>query len=520
MALTNNSLCTAATFSPTLFGASILDVSVSLVTDYNTVAREIYNYNHPTIKVTNATFCNVTITYTHPGQGDTINVEAWLPTHEKYNGRLQATGGGGYIAGRFFLSYTDMAGAIEEGYATMTTDAGLGYATDASPWGQVSEGNVNLYALQNFGSVSLYEEAILTKALVQDYYGAPPKYSYWSGCSQGGRQGLMLAQRYPGLYDGIAASAPGNNWNELVPSTYFPQLEMNLLGQYPRACELDFLGAEATKACDSLDGVADGLVSDPDACHFDPFSLVGTSFSCAETGTNLSLSFAAANIANITWTGSRTSNGDFIWYGYSPGSPISGTGVPQSVAATTCSANGTCTGAPTLLGAQWIQLFVEKNPDYDLTKMTRKDFDDKVHYSKQQFNDIYSANDPDLTRFRDAGGKMLGYHGLLDEIIPPKGSEHYYNAVTEVTPDVHDFYRYYKVPGLRHCSGGNGGQPTAIWAALTAWVENGTVPEALPISFTNSRNSTSNRKLCPYPQKAIYDGYGDTDSADSFNCIA
>lgn len=107
----------------------------------------------------------------------------------------------------------------------------------------------------------------------------------------------------------------------------------------------------------------------------------------------------------------------------------------------------------------------------------------------------------------------------MDEIIPPKGTEHYYDAVTAVTPDVHDFYRFYKVPGLQHCSGGNGGQPTAIWAALTAWVENGTVPDSLPISFNNERNGTTNRKLCPYPSQATYDGSGDPDVAASFNCV-
>ncbi|RDW66691.1 hypothetical protein BP5796_09440 [Coleophoma crateriformis] len=186
----------------------------------------------------------------------------------------------------------------------------------------------------------------------------------------------------------------------------------------------------------------------------------------------------------------------------------------------TCSANGTCVGNPTAPGTQWIQLFVEKNPNYNLTNMTRQDFDDIYHYSKQIFDDIYSANDPDLTRFRDAGGKMLSYHGMLDKIIPSSGTEHHYKAVTELTPDVHDFFRFYKVPGLQHCSGGTGGQPTVICATLTAWVENGTVPDALPISFANNKKGTTSRKLCPVPPKAVYDGSRDPDSSASFSCVS
>lgn len=106
----------------------------------------------------------------------------------------------------------------------------------------------------------------------------------------------------------------------------------------------------------------------------------------------------------------------------------------------------------------------------------------------------------------------------MDQIIPPKGTENYYNAVTEIIPDVHDFYRFYKVPGLQHCSGGNGGQPTAIFDAMVAWVENGTVPETLPISFENTNGTTISRKLCSYPLQAKYDGSGDPNSADSFVC--
>jgi hypothetical protein len=238
----SDSLCSAATFAPVVFGANILNISANLVTGYNSTTLSNFNYNHPTIKVSNASFCNVTVTYTRPGENDTINVETWLPSKDTYNGRLQATGGGGWAAGRFSISYNTMTGAIGEGYATVTTDAGLGTATDPTQRGLLSPGNPNLYLLQDVASVSLYDEAVIAKSLIQSYYGAPPAYSYWSGCSQGGRQGLMLAQRYPEVYDGIVASAPAINWAEFLPALFYSQLVMNLMSKHPYGCELDALG--------------------------------------------------------------------------------------------------------------------------------------------------------------------------------------------------------------------------------------------------------------------------------------
>jgi hypothetical protein len=306
-----------------------------------------------------------------------------------------------------------MSGAIAEGYATMTTDAGLGSAENARPWAQVSPGNVDLYALQNFGSLALYEEAVMMKDIIKQYYGEPPKYSYWSGCSQGGRQGLMLAQRYPDLYDGIAASAPANNWNDFLPGSFYPQLIMNNKALYPRNCELDFIAAEVIKACDSLDGVVDNLVSNPDACQFDPFSLVGHSLNCSAIGENITLSEGAAIVSNVSWAGPRTSDGKFIWYGENPGTKITGNGQQASVAGTTCVTNGTCTVIDNGLGSLWIQLFGFKDPGFNLTAITHEQFDEAYYHNKQSYDSMYSANDPNLSRFRDAGGKILSYHGQV-----------------------------------------------------------------------------------------------------------
>jgi hypothetical protein len=235
---------------------------------------------------------------------DNIYVETWSPL-DGWNERLQASGGGSWVAGRFFLSYTDMAAAVSQGFAASTTDAGLGIAQDASPWALLSPGNVNLYLLNNLGSVSLNDPSIISKSVVDSFYGIPLKYSYWSGCSQGGRQGLILVQRYPDAYDGIAASAPAINRSEMIPNIYYPLLMMNTLNYYPPACEFDAIKAAATAFCDPLDGVTDGIVSNLYDCSFNSHPIVGTSFNCSALGTTRKITEVGVMITNATWESSR-----------------------------------------------------------------------------------------------------------------------------------------------------------------------------------------------------------------------
>ncbi|KAK3941044.1 Tannase/feruloyl esterase [Diplogelasinospora grovesii] len=526
MAITTGaaSSCAAAHIpTPTLYGADILHVTANLVQNYSATVSEEYNYNHPSSVVTDVDFCNITITYTHPGENDTINVQAWLPL--EWNGRLQAVGGGGYVAGLFYLSYVAMEGAIGEGYATVTTDAGLGTSYAPDPWALVSPGNVNLYNLQNLASVSLGDEAVIAKDLIQGFYGQPPKYSYWSGCSQGGRQGMMLAQRYPDAYNGIAAAAPAFNWGQFIPACSWAQVTMDMMNSFPDACELDAITAAAVSECDALDGVADGLVSDPDACSFDPFTMVGKVINCTQTGINMTVSKAAAAIANATWAGPRNAEGGFLWYGPYPQARL--TGATENVETTsdlgyamTSCRNGTCVGVPTGLGEDWLEFFVAKNSSWTYKDITSvAEYADLFHASVQQWDSIIGTADPNLAAFQAAGGKMITYHGLADGLIPTKGTTDYYNRAVKITPDLNDFWRYFQVPGLGHCSGGNGGQPTATFQALVDWVENGVVPESLPISFNSTEGVLNNRILCPYPKKATLKSKGaDPTQASSFVC--
>ncbi|KAL4795206.1 Tannase/feruloyl esterase [Aspergillus venezuelensis] len=399
-----------------------------------------------------------------------------------------------------------MAGALAGGYATTTADAGLlglGLGDgDSSPrdWALTSPGNVDIIALQNLGARSLNDQALIGKSLVRGFYGrGDPEYAYFSSCSQGGRQGLMLAQRYPDAYDGIAAAAPAQSWTKLASGVYYPLFMKKRHGVDPLACELDFLTREVIAACDADDGVQDGLISEPDACEYSLYSAVNRTFVCESLNNNnrtIPLSRGAAIIAEAAWDGPRTSEGERLWFGVNPGSDISSLGcssAPGQKKNTSKSTGGVGVVDP------WFGLFVTKDPAFDPTSMT---FDEYVEYFRravQGFSGCIDAADPDLRAFRDRGGKLISYHGMTDHSIPTKATEHFYDSVRALFPDVHDFYRFFESPGLAHCSGGRGGLPVEYPAA-------------------DGSDTTQKRNICPYPQRAEYVG-GDIASSDSFRCI-
>jgi hypothetical protein len=256
-------------------------------------------------------------------------------------------------------------------------------------------------------------QAIIGKALINSFYGQPQAYSYWSGCPQGICQGFMLAQRYPNAYDGITAAAPALKRVEFVPASSRAQIVMNLMGEFPRAYELNAITEAAISSCDSSDGLIDGLVSDPDVCKFDPISLVDHSINCTETGSIIQISAAAAIVANATWTGPRTADGGLLWYGIESQTGLTESTSGLGYAMTSC-ANYTCMGVPTGLGEPWLTFFVKKNPARDYTKIySVEEYASLFHASVQEFDSLIGTSDPDLSSFQAAGGKLITYHGLV-----------------------------------------------------------------------------------------------------------
>lgn len=228
----------------------------------------------------------------------------------------------------------------------------------------------------------------------------------------------MLAQRYPTAYDGIVAAAPVIHWTDLFSSIQWPQQVMNMLGEYPYGCEIDAITAAAVSACDGLDGVVDGMIAEVDDClaSFDPFQVVDKTVNCSQTNGKVKVSTAAAAVVNAAWHGWQAVDGKRGWYGLSPGADLTG-GSPASygqpgIAATNCTA-GSCVGAPNALGVQWLQLFVAKDPNFAFSNLTHAQFDQLVRVSQREFGSFINTDDPDLSEFRNAGGKMVTFHGLV-----------------------------------------------------------------------------------------------------------
>lgn len=228
----------------------------------------------------------------------------------------------------------------------------------------------------------------------------------------------MLAQRYPTAYDGIAAGAPAINWTELFTSFFWPQQFMNMMGSYPYMCEMDEITKAAITVCDGLDGVVDGVIAAVDAClaTFDPFQMVGKTINCSQADRELEISSAAAAVVNATWYGPESTEGKQLWYGLNPGSDLihngpAAAGQPGLVA-TNCT-SGVCVGAPNYLATSWIQYFLAKDPEFDISNITHAEFDRLAHISRQQYNSAIGTDDSDLSEFRNVGGKMLAFHGLV-----------------------------------------------------------------------------------------------------------
>lgn len=220
----------------------------------------------------------------------------------------------------------------------------------------------------------------------------------------------MLAQQFPDAYNGIIAGAPAVHWAEFYMSTVWPTFYMDLTDQHPRPCELRHLTNISVSACDGLDGVEDGLISDPDACRekFDPFTHVGANFTCSETGSTMHLTKAAAAVANATWSGPEFSNGKSLWHGFEIGSDLA------SIAPTNCTGD-VCVATGQQSITIMYQGFIDKNLSADVTKLTHPEFDSMYRSIKRIFASSMATDERDLTAFRDIGGKMITYHGLVSK---------------------------------------------------------------------------------------------------------
>jgi feruloyl esterase len=445
--------------------------------------------------------CRVTAITTHPPAGDKIRIWVAIPT-SNWNGRFMGTGGGGFLGG----SPLGVNQPVALGFAAGATDTG--HEGGSGSFALDANGRLDWQAIRNNAHVGIHEMTVTGKALAQAMYGVAPRYSYFNGCSTGGRQGLMEAQRYPQDYSGILSAAPAINWNRFHVQHLWGPVVMNATNNPVASCKLAAATTAAIAACDTIDGVKDGVVEDPKRCTYDPKPLVGTS-----AGDCGSFSEADVNVIRKLWEGPRKEEGSFLWYGLARGADLS---------ALWTSRGTPLRPQPFGITMDWFRYFLTQDPKFDGNTVTPAAYERLWDQSVEQYGTVIGTDNADLTAFRDRGGKAIVWHGWADQLITAEGTIDYYARVQQQmggAKRTSDFIRLFMAPGVAHCAGGAGPQPTGQLEALLAWVEDGKAPETLLATRRDQNGAvTRSRPLCAYPLVAKYKGSGSTNEAANFVC--
>ncbi|KAF2007218.1 tannase and feruloyl esterase [Amniculicola lignicola CBS 123094] len=454
--------------------------------------------------------CEVNITLTHPGLNDTATIQIWLPL-QNWNGRFLAVGGSAWVAGHFGLT---QGPAVAAGFAAASTDAGVPTNPFSPPsWALDEAGELNVGLLTNFASRSVYDLAIAGKAITESFYKRKP-VAYWNGCSTGGRQGLVAAQQYPEVFDGILAGAPAIYWPEYVVAELWPQVVMKDAGVFPPVEELDAVVAAAVAFCDELDGVRDGIVTEPNVCagSFDARAVIGQSYNIS--GKEGKIGAGAVDVVRKIWQGPNI-DGQQLWYGAPIGAAM------DILANTTVSNHGKRTGLPFFVPDTWVKWFVQKDPTYAVSDIDSKALK-KLFLKSQSFDDLLNNANPDLSRLQRSGTKLLVWHGGADQIIYSQGTTQYRQRVEGAmggVDHVDEYFRYFIAPGVNHCGVGTTPAPVNALESLIKWVEKGVPPSTLTGQTSSSAPVQLTRLICKYPLVPKYRQTGDTNSLASYECV-
>ncbi len=444
-----------------------------------------------------------------------IAFEVSLP--DKWNGRFYMIGNGGH-AGEALdapnrVSQRDAA--LRLGFAFAQTNTGHEAAKEPGASFVMS----NPEKAIDYAYRAVHLTAQTAKAITREYYNQPVSRAYWNSCSNGGRQGLIEAQRFPEDFDGIIAASP---WVDQTGFTIAAMWNQKALAAAPLTpAKLALLAQKVMEKCDAVDGLKDGLIDDPRKCAFDPTRDVPACTASADSSDCLTPA-EAASVAKV-YSG-PLSNGKPFFPGYMPGSEAVTTGV---------FGGGTGSGwqnvlVPSQSGAKPADFNLAENtmrylvprppkPDYDYQTF---DFDRDIHlldyWSKQA-----DAKDPDLSQFRKHGGKLIITYGWADPILQPMmGVNYYEQALAKNGPATPEFFRLFMAPGVAHCGGGIGPDRHDSVTAIIDWVEKGKAPDSMMASRVVSNQVVRTRPLCPYPQVARYSGQGSIDDAANFRCVA
>ena len=460
-------------------------------------------------------FCRVVVKATPSADSD-IAIEIWMPA-AGWNGRFRGQGNGGF-AGE--IDFRSMGAALSQGYATAGTNTGhSGGGTDAS-WALGHPEKVT-----DFGYRAIHTMTQLGKAAIKAFYGKDPHHSYFASCSNGGRQALMEAQRFPEDYDGILAGAPANSWTRLLTKAVADAQATTLdATSYIPSQKLPAIARAVNAACDGQDGVTDGVVNDPRQCHFDPTGLL-----CTEGVSDACLTASQVAALKKLYEGPHDSRGREIFPGYLPGAEEGEGGWGPWI-------TGPGPGKSLLFafGTGFFANMVYEKTDWDYRNAS---IEEALKAAEEKTAEKLDATDANLTAFKARGGKLILYHGWNDPAIPALNTIHYYDSVASRLgrPETAGFVRLYMIPGMQHCGGGPGANSFGqfgpapsnepqrnVSTALERWVETAEAPLAIVatkyVDDDPAKGVRATRPLCPYPRTATYKGQGDPSDAASFSC--
>jgi len=458
-------------------------------------------------------FCHVTGVL-RPAADSVIHFEVWLPEHD-WNGRFVGAGNGGFAGS---IGYDELANYLKRNFAVAGSDAGhQAEATDAS-WAFHHPEKV-----KDFGWRAVHLTRLRAADIVVEFYGRHDEKAYFDSCSDGGREALMEAQRFPGDYNGILAGAPANAWSTMLgTAVYVLQARQSDPHAYFSNLKLPAIQKASLDACDSLDGVKDGIINEPSRCHFDPQVLL-----CKGEETLDCLTAPQIGTLKSIYNGATDSQGRVLFPGLTPGDETSWKEwvVGQDP-----------TGAAAVRYVEnYFRYIVTGDPKWNALTA---DPADSLSQSREKAAADLDSTDPDLGKFAANGGKLILYHGWNDPAISPWNTISYYQSVQQKmgAATVTSFVRLYMVPGVEHCVGGPGpsffgqfgletamGPEYGLFDSLVNWVEKGSPEENITAAkYARGENGSMKvvmtRPLCAYPKVVKYSGSGDKNDAASFTC--
>lgn len=503
--------------STTCEGLSNLNLTAVVITSSQSMPAGRFTPPGSSNALETPEFCRV-VALAKPTPDSAIHFEVWIPLAKEWNHDFLGVGNGGYTG---VIQYASLADALKRGFAAASTDTGHIGADLTFAAGHPEK-------ILDWGYRAIHVMTESAKRIVRDYTGAFPKHSFFMGCSTGGHQALSEVQRFPDDYDGVVAGDPGNNRVHLNVGflwAFAATHDANGNAILPTS-KLSLINKAALAACDAADGVKDGIISEPESCHFNPAALL-----CKAEENDQCLTAAQVEAAKKVYAGPRNPRtGEQIIAGYAPGS--------ESPEGDTWAGGWKTyiTDRKEPMRLDFWKYWVFSDPRWDWRTF---DYDRDVTYADVKLTSV-NATSSDLSAFKSRGGKILMYSGWADPIGPPMDAINYYKRVEDAMggqQSTQSFLRLFMVPGMAHCGGGPGpsifggyGPRVSVsseiktdaehdvLSALVQWVEKGSAPEYLIASHMTGNHVDRTRPICPFPKVVRWNGQGSADDAKNFAC--